>query len=97
MSPIDTPLVTRIHRQIVSFRKTQNQPSLISTENIFIEPVCEQRTLPKSSSRANWAVQGLLGFYAEPTLRDVLVYRANAPLKAKKGQECLARAGLFGE
>jgi hypothetical protein len=39
----------------------------------------------------------LLWFYAEPTLRDVLVYRANAPLKAKKGQECPARAGLFGE
>ena len=63
----------------------------------MVIPGCEQRTLPKSSSRANWAGQGLLGFYAEPTLRDVLVYRANAPLKAKKGQECPARAGLFGE
>lgn len=65
----------------------------------MVIPGCEARTLPKSASRANWSGQGLLGFYAEPTLRDVLVHRTNAPLKAKKrqkGQKGLAMCGLFG-
>ena len=61
----------------------------------MVIPGCEARTLPKSSSRASWSGQGLLGFYAEPTLWDVLVYRANAPLKAKKGQVGPAGCGLF--
>jgi hypothetical protein len=61
----------------------------------MVIPGCEPRTLPKSASRANWSGQGLLGFYAEPTLRDILVYRTNAPLKAKKGQKGLSRCGLF--
>ena len=62
----------------------------------MVIPGCDQITLPKSSSRANWTGQGLLGFYAEPTLRDVLVHRANSLLRAKKGQKAIARCGLFG-
>jgi len=62
----------------------------------LVIPGCEPRTLPKSSSRANWAGQGLLGFYAEPTLQDILVHRANAPLKAKRGQKGASNYGLFG-
>ena len=62
----------------------------------LVIPGCETRTLPKSSSRANWTGQGLLGFYVEPTLKDVLVHRGNAPLKAKKGQKGLIKCGLFG-
>jgi len=38
----------------------------------------------------------LLGFYAEPTLQDILVHRANAPLKAKRGQKGASNYGLFG-
>ena len=33
----------------------------------IIIPGCERRTLPKSSSSANWFGQRLLGFYAEPS------------------------------
>ncbi len=62
----------------------------------MVIPGCEARTLPKSPTRANWADQGLLGFYVEPTLRDVLVQRANAPLKAKKAQKGLSKCGIFG-
>jgi len=62
----------------------------------MVIPGCEARTLPRSPTRANWKGQGLLSFYAEPTLRDVLVQRANAPLKAKKGQKGLSKCGLFG-
>ena len=61
----------------------------------LIIPGCERRTLPKSSSSANWFGQGLLGFYAEPTLQEKLAERANAPLAAKKGQMAPPRSGLF--
>jgi hypothetical protein len=61
----------------------------------MIIPGCERRTLPKSSSTANWFGQGLLGFYAEPTLQEKLVLRTNAPLSAKKGQVAPPRSGLF--
>jgi hypothetical protein len=58
-------------------------------------PGCERITLPKSSSSASWFGQGLLGFYAEPTLGEKIAVRANAPLTAKKGQKALPRTGLF--
>jgi hypothetical protein len=61
----------------------------------LIIPGCERRTLPKSSSSANWFGQGLLGFYAEPTLKEKLAARANAPLTARRGQRALPRSGLF--
>lgn len=61
----------------------------------MVIPGCERRTLPKSSSGADWFGQGLLGFYVEPTLRENLDLRANSPLTAKKGQRALPRTGLF--
>ena len=61
----------------------------------LVIPGCERRTLPKSSSSANWFGQGLLVFYAEPTLKEKLELRADAPLAAKKGQRTLPKAGLF--
>jgi hypothetical protein len=62
----------------------------------MVIPGCERRTLPKSSSSANWFGQGLLGFYIEPTLRETFARRADAPLKPKRGQKPLPRSGLFG-
>jgi hypothetical protein len=61
----------------------------------MIIPGCERRTLPKSSSSANWCGQGLLGFYAEPTLPEKMARLANAPLTAKRGQKALPKSGLF--
>jgi len=62
----------------------------------LVIPGCERRTLPKSSSSANWFGQGLLGFYAEPTLGEKLMRRAAAPLTARTGQKALPKSGLFG-
>ena len=62
----------------------------------LIIPGCERRTMPKSSSSANWFGQGLLGFYAEPTLQEKIMRRADAPLTAKRGQQAPPRTGLFG-
>jgi hypothetical protein len=61
----------------------------------MIIPECEWRTLPKSSSSANWFGQGLLGFYAEPTLQEVIAQHANAPLAARRGQMVPSRTDLF--
>lgn len=66
-----------------------------STSLQMVIPGCERTTLPKSSSSANWFGQGLLGFYAEPTLGEKLAVRGNAPLTAKSGQKALPRIGLF--
>jgi len=66
-----------------------------STSLQMLIPGCERITLPKSSSSANWFGQGLLGFYAEPTLGEKLAARVNAPLTAKRGQKVLPRTGLF--
>ena len=71
----------------------QNERSNAGLQMII--PGCERRTLPKSSSTANWFGQGLLGFYAEPTLPEKLARRANAPLTAKRGQKALPSTGLF--
>jgi hypothetical protein len=61
----------------------------------IVIPGFERRTLPNSSSSANWFGQDLLGFYVEPTLRESLDLRANSPLTAKKGQKALLMTGLF--
>jgi len=61
----------------------------------MIIPGCDRRTLPRSSSSASWFGQGLLGFYAEPTLHEKIARLVEAPLTAKKGQKPLPRAGLF--
>jgi hypothetical protein len=61
----------------------------------MIIPGCERRTLPKSSSTANWFGQGLLAFYAEPTLREKIAIRADAHLTARRSQMALPRTGLF--
>jgi hypothetical protein len=61
----------------------------------MVIPGCERRTLPKSSSSANWFGQALLGFYAEPTLAEKLALRAAAPLTARSEQRALPRSGLF--
>ena len=62
----------------------------------MVIPGCEYRTLPKSCSGSNGIGQGLLGFYAEPTLREKFAHRAAAPLTAKRGQKALPKSGLFG-
>ena len=63
----------------------------------IVIPGCERRTLPKSASHANWSGQGLLGFYAEPTVQETFAHRAEALLTAKRGQKALPRSGLFGD
>jgi hypothetical protein len=57
---------------------------------------CERRTLPRSTTRADDAGQGLLGFYKPPSLREQLASRADAPLRPSKGQRTLPKSGLFG-
>jgi hypothetical protein len=66
-----------------------------NTDLQMLIPGCERRTLPKSCSTANWAGQGLLGFYAEPTLGEKLALRADARLTARRPQMALPRTGLF--
>ena len=61
----------------------------------IIIPGCDRRTLPRSSWTANWLGQGLLGFYAEPTLQEKIARLVEAPMTAKRGQKPLPRAGLF--
>jgi hypothetical protein len=62
-----------------------------------IIPGCERRTLPRSASSANWIGQGLLGFYAEPTVHEKIARLVEAPLTAKRGQKALPRTGLFSD
>ena len=47
-------------------------------------PGCERRTLPKSATRSDDFGQGLLEFYCQPSLREKLANRANAPLQSKQ-------------
>jgi len=61
----------------------------------MIIPGCDRRTLPRSSSSANWFGQGLLGFYAEPTLHEKIARLVEAPLTARRSQKPLPRTGLF--
>lgn len=63
----------------------------------MIIPGCERRTLPKSPSIANWNGQGLLEFYAEPTLGEKLELRAAAPMLPRQGQKPLPKSGLFSQ
>jgi hypothetical protein len=49
-------------------------------------PGCEKRTLPKSTSAADDAGQGLLDFYRPPTLREKLTALADAPLQPRGRQ-----------
>lgn len=62
----------------------------------MVIPGCERRTLPRSITRADDRGQGLLGFYQPPTQREQLEQRADAPLRARKGQKSPPQAGLFG-
>jgi hypothetical protein len=59
----------------------------------MIIPGCERRTLPKSATFANWHGQGLLGFYKEPSHRELLARRTEARLTPKRGQK--PPQGLF--
>ena len=61
----------------------------------IVMPGCERRTLPKSTSRADDAGQGLLGFYKPPSLRETLAKRGDAPLQPSRGQKPLPKSGLF--
>jgi hypothetical protein len=56
---------------------------------------CEQRTLPKSTTRADESGQGLLHFYKPSSLREELARRADAPLQPRRGQKALPKSGLF--
>jgi hypothetical protein len=62
----------------------------------IVIPGCERRTLPRSTTRTDGIGQGLLGFYQPPTMREQLSRRADAPLRASKGQKSPPQAGLFG-
>jgi hypothetical protein len=61
----------------------------------MVMPGCERRTLPKSTSHVDDSGQGLLHFYRQPSLREQLTSRADAPLLPKRGQKALPRDGLF--
>lgn len=60
-----------------------------------IIPGCERRTLPKSTTRADYAGQGLLNFYIPPSLREKLENLVDAPLRSTRGQRALPQGGLF--
>jgi hypothetical protein len=68
----------------------------------MVIPGCERRTLPKSTSRVDEAGQGLLHFYRQPSLREKLESRADAPLRPSKSKRhcrevvCSARKLLLG-
>ena len=62
----------------------------------MVIPGCERRTLPRSTTRTDDLGQGLLGFYQPSTQREQLDLRADAPLRASKGQKSLPQGGLFG-
>jgi hypothetical protein len=47
--------------------------------------------LPKSTTRVDDAGQGLLGFCKQPSLRERLEARADAPLPQSKGQKALPK------
>lgn len=59
-----------------------------------IIPGCERRTLPGSTTRVDDNGQGLLTFYRQPSQREELAMRADAPLVPRRGQKALA-SGLF--
>src|SRR5882672_3424935 len=61
----------------------------------MVIPGCERRTLPKSTTRVDEAGQGLLHFYRQPSLREKLESRADAPLRPSKVQKALPKNGLF--
>ena len=52
----------------------------------IVLPGCEKRTLPKSTSAADDAGQGLLDFYQPPTLREKLDRLADAPMQPRRRQ-----------
>jgi hypothetical protein len=61
----------------------------------IILPGCERRTLPKSTSYADYCGQGLLCFYLEPTQQERFSHLIEAPLTARRGQQAPPRTGLF--
>ena len=63
----------------------------------MILPGCEPRTLPRSTTRSDQTGQGVLDFYQPPSLREQIVYRANAPLQPQVKQKAPPRNGLFAE
>ena len=62
----------------------------------MVIPGCERPTLLRSTTRVDDAGQGLLGFYKPPSLRERLAVRADALLRASRGQKALPKGGLFG-
>lgn len=61
----------------------------------MVIPGCERRTLPKAVMHADEGGQGLLQFYAPPTLREKLMKLASTPMRSKRGQKPASRSGLF--
>jgi hypothetical protein len=57
----------------------------------MVLPGCEQRTLPKSTTRSDGEGQGLLQFFKATTVKEKLDLLANAPLKAKRTRHKLWR------
>ena len=58
-------------------------------------PGCERRTLPRSTTLADEAGQGLLQFYNPPSLREQIASLTNAPLAPRRGQKAPPKDGLF--
>ena len=50
----------------------------------IVMPGCEARSLPKSTTRADDAGQGVLGFYTPPTLREKLAASVAAPMQPRR-------------
>jgi hypothetical protein len=61
----------------------------------MVIPGCEQRSLPRSTTRSDDHGQGLMNFYRPPTLREQLEGRAYAPLRSRRGQKPPPGVGLF--
>jgi hypothetical protein len=50
----------------------------------IVLPGCEKRTLPKSTSAADAAGQGLLDFFTPPTQKEKLDRLAAAPIRPRR-------------
>jgi hypothetical protein len=86
------PCATLIRQSPRSSTMTEVERTSAGLQTII--PGCEQRTLPKSTTRADENGQGLFTFYKPSSLREQLAKRADAPLVPKRGQKALA-IGLF--
>ena len=87
-------------RQLISHRRTWQRVRIaVIFPNIGerLSGRSARLPLPKSTTRADETGQGLFLFYNPPSLRENLERRADAPLRASKGQKALPKGVLFGD